>query len=232
VKTVPQPSRDDLIRVYDRLQMKASKVSVDELVLWARWSRLDARLAEILVHYISKRFDSLNPVDLWEANSHLGMPQALAVLAEFAESSIREDRVAAFRVWKRALTDALEPAPFQAFFVPQAPPTPRKIRLEIGTNLRAFAKWGFFSSEWIARVKSAESSRETILSKPARRDILDRLMLTRSQLTVDDFIEACSHRVHRRTAERDLSEANGLVPVGSTRARTYRVRARTQLEKK
>jgi hypothetical protein len=230
LKQVTVPARTDLQNAYEYLQFKDKSVTTDDLVKWSHWARLDARLAELIVRFIAKRFEAIAPLKLWRVNRASPQPQALAVLIEFAELLLRKHKsniFTEFLIWKKAVLSHLSKASFQMFFVPAGLPDPERLAREIDQQIKPYEKWGFFARDWIALDKPKSNisclvDNRTILSAPARRSALAKLLEQKEEITVADYIAACESRVHRRMAERDLQSSSLVRARGQTRARVYR----------
>lgn len=110
----------------------------------------------------------------------------------------------------------------QTFFLPEGILKPERSLATAEIAAKAYTRWGFIETESLLPLKNSTAS-TTELSLTQRRQILERLLKTHTSLTVSDYLEACQHRIHRRTAERDLRSCIVLRPSGSTRAREYRV---------
>lgn len=230
MKSVPLPSRDSLSKAYEEIQWAREPVDAERIVQWAHWSRLDARLAELLVRYLLARHGDLNPFVLWQANRRSPQPQALAVLVEFARILARETRSpeeeTEFRVWSRIILKDLAPAEPQMFFLREGKPLPDRDFAVIETSLLPYRRWGFFGNEAIGAGKRVHSQRLTLMGKAERKRILDKLLQEKPRIRVDEYIQACGGRVHRRTAERDLAQDARLERMGITRASMYLKRRR------
>lgn len=229
MKNFSLPSRAELVRAYEQLHPSRRSIpDLKHLIIWAHWSRLDARLAEILVRYFIKKFKSLNPFILWKVNFESPQPQALFVLIEFAKILAKQecDRPthAELKLWSEMILSRGVPAPAQMFFIEDGWPKPNRALNESANSITPYLKWGFFGSERIAAPKNDRSRNLTLLNRSQRIRILDELIGSNKNLTVDEYFRACGGRVHRRTAERDLQSDKRLLPVGSTRAMSYRVR--------
>lgn len=222
MKYVPVPSRKELERAFERLQWNGEP-NPSEIVRWAHWARLDARLAELLISHLAKHFRRLNPFALSEENHLSPQPQALAVLLEFAKieaaASLSGPNQKSFRRWCRVITQDLEVASPQSFFVDDGRPNPARARGESETSLKPYRRWGFFGREDLLAKKAG--CQAAALAKPERARVLEALRSSRPSFTVNDYIEACQGRVHRRTAERDLHACRDIKHKGFTRRRRY-----------
>jgi hypothetical protein len=152
------------------------------------------------------------------------LPQALALLIEFAKLRLRPEPVESagyFFVCQTAVTSGLAAAPDQTFFIPTGGAIERASSSHSET-LKTYSRWGFLDDEWIGRQKSNEPTRATLMSRGARQERLRQLLEAGREITINDFMSACEGQVHRRTAERDLQESPLLKASGSTRGRTYK----------
>ena len=225
MKITRVPNLGELEQAYSRLQWPdAAAPTIEEIVLWSLWARVDPRLAELLIGYFVRNFRSLSPLDLRETNLRSPLPASLAVLIEFASAEAKgglsKEESEAFRAWAKSLLWKIPPAPPQIFFIRNGKPSPERDLREVYGTLRTFRRWGFFGSS--APLPGKGSQGCTLLPKARRREILKNLLRLHGSLRVEDYIQACGGAVHRGTAERDLATTPDLAPIGRTRARRYR----------
>lgn len=226
MKSVELPSRDDLRNALETLSWgEPDKILPENLVQWAHWARLDARLAETLVRFIAEFFRRINPFTLREINRKSPQPQALATLIDFALYRLRRNKVSAdledFRAWSRFITKDIPPASPQMFFIREGAPRPESDRRKIERSLKPYRRWGYFGDESLAGT-TPHSGNSTLLGKTERQIILDRLLSSHDSISVEDYIRACNGRIHRRTAQRDLRESVRLKGKGFTRNKRYK----------
>lgn len=212
------PSRAQLSAAYEELQKKQPELTPDSVVRWAQWSRADARLGEILVNVLSKKFATLNPFEVWSVNRNADCPQALPVLMDFVGLLNSGEAILA---WKKTAFSKLPKAPPQMFFVNDGMPKPHRDLKTMRKSLRPYRRWGYFGDADLAPLKGKLLKR-TSMGTEERAHHLDELLLRGKPFSVDDYISQCDHRVHRRTAERDLRRCSGLRPQGFTRGRRYK----------
>lgn len=226
MKSVLLPSINDLQMAYEHLGLASKKaVRLEELILWSHWSRLDPRLAELLVLFFEQKFQSINPFKLSKLNLISPTPQALATLLEFTQQRIdlaRHSKL--FELWKSIVNFEVKPATPQMFFAPQGRPDAAKLTEEILHAVGCSKKYGLLTKEWIGKPKTKQQS---VLKKTERDNILNELMQKKSTFTVKDYILACNHSIHPRMAERDLANCKKLRPIGRTRSRKYTVNAKS-----
>lgn len=232
MKCVPIPNQLDLMNAHDQLVWnKGQKVTESDLILWSHWSRINARLAETLVKYLVQHFRKFNPFILFEANLQSPLPQALAVLIEFAKLDLKQkasDRSTsdhnAFKLWSQIITQNLDRASPQMFFVNDGIPNSNRDWKEISRSLTPYKRWGFFGVDFLPNEKGLNFKNKTLLGPQERMSALSNLLANQSKITVADYITACGKKVHRRTAERDLESCNRLTKKGHTRKRIYYVK--------
>lgn len=220
------PSQTGLRKAMDALQWGGRDPrppNAPDLCRWARWTRIDARLAEVFVRFLAGSFRSINPFELRDANQSLPQPQVLATLAEFAHHRLARkgsaDQARDLRAWIHVLTKDLEPASPQMFFVSQGAPRPERDLRKAESSLKPYRRWGYLGNESLSDGK-AETAR-TLLGKSERFAALERLLETHATFSISDYIRACGGRVHRRTAQRDLLSHPALRGRGYTRAKLF-----------
>lgn len=203
--------------------------SIQQIVSWASWSRIDARLGEILVAWLTLHFRRFNLLELADRNRAAPCPQALNVIFEFVSERIATERpsdLASINSVLAAIASGVKPAPLQMFFLSDGKPEPARDLDLIKINLQAYQKWGFVGEEGLVSLKVRSQNRSrafTTLSRASRLQRLELLIRGHETLSVADYLEACQFAVHPRTAERDLLAHPRLKPKGATRARRFTV---------
>lgn len=224
------PCRSELCMAYARIEAAAIRsrgecLTPDEIVRLAQMSRFDPRLAEMLVRHLARNFEELNPWIIRGVNLKSEWPQSLCVLVDIAELLVLSSKQD-WKLWKTCIQFEIPKASFQAFYVGLIAIDPRKSQEQMRRNLKLYSAWGFYNHELPITEKLGRIQR-TLLSKSLRLEILKELIRKRSRFTVQDYIEALDHRVHRRQAERDLvGFKDRLVSRGNTKSRTYAKAAR------
>ena len=225
------PTTADLSEAYEALTWRGATTTVLDWLKWAQWSRLDARLGEILVKAIVNHFRDVNPFELWRTNRGCIQPQVLLVVLEFARIRARRDLSAQdfyeFQQWSAILFEGTVRAPFQSFFLPGGFPKPGQALKIVATSSQPFLKWGFFGVENLAPSKNRTGD-ATLLKKAQRARILRSLLEQGGIITVTDYIFACGGCVHRRMAERDLLQVKGVRAAGFTRGKRYQIKRRPE----
>jgi len=217
------PNRLQLQNAYEKLQWRFDSVTIAEIVLWSSWSRLDPRLAEILVSFLASHFTRINPYTLRIENLSSLNPQALAVMISFAKIKLKAEKKKDFSLWSTPILNGLLPATPQMFFLREGLPLPQKDVEEIETSLTPYLQWGFFAANSLVTQKNQSSKGSaTLLAKDKRLKILRALLRKGKKISVNDYLSACEGKLERRTAERDLKSYSGLKIIGSTRSRLYR----------
>lgn len=225
------PCRSELILAYARIEAATNQSRVecltsDEIVQFAQMSRFDPRLAEMLVHHLSQYFDKINPWEVRILNLKSDWPQSLCALVDIAELLVSskekdwKDRKM-WKMWKACIQFEITKASFQAFYIGLIAINPQQSQIQIKRNLKPFSAWGYYNQELPISEKRGRLQR-TVISKSQRLELLKSLIRKRPRFTVQDYIEALDHRVHRRQAERDLAGLRErLVSQGNTRSRSY-----------
>ena len=229
MKSVITPSRTDLVSAYNTLQFGKKLPGLDKIVLWTHWSRLDARLAEILVQFFAKNYSEIPILSFWEVNLASPEPAVLGVLLGFSRNRVLQMKgrreLTKFLIWQRAVLTGVKKAPFQKFFVDDGRPNPGRAMREIENSKKVFKSWGFYSSEYLSsretKLITLNKLGATRLSPEDRRGKLLELMTRKEPFRVSDYIKICGGQLHPRTAERDLRSMKGLKRKGSTRSRYY-----------
>lgn len=227
MKGPPVPSRADLARAYESAARYRAKLEPRDAVAFAQWSRLDARLGEILAAAVADRFASWNPYELFRLNAEAAFPQSLLVICEFARLRVARSGGRAsrknFDAWFACVSHGASAAAAQSFFLPTGAPKPDAAIREFSESLAPYKRWGYAGRDDLSGEKGERTrASRTLLEKPARAEILRRLLRANAEITVSGYVDACGGRIHRRTAERDLRECGRLRSAGRTRGRVYR----------
>jgi hypothetical protein len=222
------PSAKDLQEAYERLLgQRQPLVSEVELVQLAQWARLDARLAEILVEWIGRNFQTLNPWKLRLLNRQQVYPSVLCAVLDVCQLVINKSDKRDFSLWKSLIQQGISPAPFQSFYVAQRSVNPERNWIEIKNNLKPFKKWGFFSAE--LPISGKRNLRKTLMTKKQRLQLLKDWLRSWPRewprdraFSVSDYLEKLNYQVSLRQAQRDLESCAYIKAFGQTRGRFYR----------
>ena len=228
------PTEDELARLYYELaQLGATSVgrktkwpyrpcSHEELVaLAAEMLRYDPRLLSILLQFIVSAWDSLNPVTLRKFMQRMRWPQALLVVMEFAKSASRNPELRYFADYLAA--GFLHVDPVERFFIDAERPGSRMAARALGRNLRAYARWGFVSTE---KPIANPVTKRTVGGYDAqtRKRILSELATNAASFSLADYLAAVDHSISRQQALLDLRDFSNLVTTGHGRGAKWRLR--------
>jgi hypothetical protein len=211
------PTLAEMKSLYDLLQVKPKVTTEQQLCEAIIWSRLDPRLAEIVVGFLEKFFTQINPLKLRESLIANNAEPIACALSDFVTLKSKS-----WQRWKKSLQWDVSPAPFQSFYVNLYGIKPERMQLEIGKNLKPFARWGFFCNEAPQSDKKSARLYKTQLGPTERKRVLSDLLVDKTEITVNEYLQALNGYVHRRQAERDLQSAKELRASGYTRGRVYR----------
>ncbi len=223
------PATKNLADAYDTLLGDkvgtGSGIPELKIALWTQWSRFDPRLAEILVEFISRRWEAIPPLPLRKALLDSPWPSAFGVIFENTLSAglIPPGQRRVFRHWGAVVLSGVAPASNEQFFFGIRKVGGSEMMKDVVESSKSYLKWGYFGRELLLN-KAAPSESRTELPATARERFLRELISGRNRITVNDYREALDHRVSRRQAELDLARSKDLIPVGNTRGRFYRVR--------
>jgi hypothetical protein len=215
---VELPSITNITKAYNNFYSN-KKISETNIILYSEWSRFDPRLGEILVEYLKKNWSSLNPILLRDINTSSPWPQALAVILEHViHLEILQPKL--FKFFKALVLEGIEPIKYQAFTIGVFKPGGKEIKSSAINPHPFFEKWGFYEANpFFSKISDVKST--TLLDKDVRKSILKALLSRRKEVTVNDYLGACRHAIHRRQAERDLNNFFKLKKRGQTRNRIY-----------
>jgi hypothetical protein len=214
------PSHTHLLAAYNQL-LQQKRIDEESLALWSQWSRIDPRLAEILVHHLSQNWKNISPVSLQIHIHKQPWPSALAALLEQCSELLQRDQRKHFETWKNCATFGTQKAPFELFFFGTRGFAGSQAFSDANYSLKTFLKWGYFCRDRLSN--KAQARPKTCLTPRARRELLTELLRRKGRITVNDYIEALGGSVSRRQAELDLKNYPRIRADGKTRNRTYRL---------
>ncbi len=199
------------------------KPSPEELVVLAsQAARQDPRLLWVLVEFLARGYDRLDPLRLRRVLARSRWPSALAVAFEFSRRAARSselDEVAAF------VLSRVAPAGGERFFLGTRAFAGELARRDVEESLAEYTRWGWFSREE-PLAKELGGGVHGTLARQERMNLLRRLAGRPGGLALRDYLEALRGRASRRQATRDLSTASFLRQSGTTRGARYRLRSK------
>ena len=219
------PNQKKLSKAYKALQAFPHSVCVKDLVLWSQWARLDPRLGEILIEYISKFWQKNNPVEI---NQHLKQqvwPAAFGVLLEqvpfYYSQHLKSKKLnkKLFLYWSKCVMTDIPQAKGEQFFIGIYKAGGKLAKEECFYSIRPYRQWGYFSKDLL--INKALSTDKTLIPLPQRQVILDELLKSHKKITVQDYLEKINFQIHRRQAQRDLKNHKKLKPQGQTKGKHY-----------
>jgi hypothetical protein len=224
------PSKESLLKAYETLSPKAgdegfwnpSSPSLSELSLLTQWARFDARLAQILVKWLSHHWKQIPAASLNQIQKEQPWPAALGPLLEFTRNSIAPSELSLFQKWRACALHDFKPAPYEQYFLGQRAAGGKEMFKDATQSLKPYGRWGYLSREILDQKKLARTS-PTLLPIAQRRKTLTSLAKERKELKVSEYRELIGlERLSLRQAERDLKEHPMWKAWGSTRSRVYR----------
>ncbi len=233
------PTQGDLLQAIELLSLPvntngaATDLTADRIAEIGQWSRLDGRVAQVMVRWLSENFYHVHPLQLRLSNRAKPTPQVIGVLLDFAlirlqrlhraegKSLPRNSQVSEFKQWAELTIGKIDPAPFQTFFVGLSIRAHQQAQRNFENGLLTYQRWGFWGQDDLAQIKVGLEASCTLLTKNSRQYVLENLIATKAEITVQDYLIACGHQVHPRTAERDLLQHPHLRAIGFTRSRRY-----------
>lgn len=217
------PTSDELLHAYNQLQSPGNSISSFDLALWSQWTRLDPRLAEILVDWMERNWRTLPPALLHEALLRQPWPQVFGVLLEHTAVRLKNSQVRKqFHLWYQCTMLDVEPSSGGQFYIGLRKFSGQEMRKDSELSLRAYLKWGYLGRDLIQN-KSSKQVR-TLIPRKSRLGVLEEMMRTHSRFQVKDYLEVLEGKIHPRQAERDLRNHPKLRAIGKTRSRWFIVR--------
>ena len=185
-----------------------------ELVaLAADMSRFDPRLLGILVEFVELKWLEINPVLLRQEIKKMDCPQTFGVILGFTDSFLKQKE---FSYYKDYLLRGLRPVTPQLYFSGLHAPASGSIQQSATESLREYVDWGFLARE---RPIIHKEKRVTLghWGPQARQNIIKRLVQTKKQFTISDYLDAIDHSITRQQALTDFKNVKGLKLKGSGR---------------
>src|SRR3989338_2363496 len=178
--------------------------SLEELIALAcDMSRYDPRLTTILVNFFIEHRNKLNPAQIRSFYSAMKTVQTIAIICEFVRDA-GDDELKYFCNYLQA---GLAPLHLQFYFYHLSSQGGAIAERTLEASLTQYKRWGFLARE----APRLESDRHASLGKldlASRRNILRRLLATRKQIKVSDYLEATGHIISRQQALLDLSNSS------------------------
>lgn len=214
------PTEDHLARMYDELARLGAacvgehrpwpyrvKSTEQFFCLGAEMSRYDPRLFGILVAFLDRDWERLNPLSVRSHYRSMSAPQIVAVMAEFLvrQPALPDEK----RFFLEYLQAGLSPVSPQLFFQHLYRPGGELMRRATEAPLREYKRWGFLACE--APVLDA-ARREASGSQDgsSRRNVLLRLFRERGRIRLSDYLTALQRPVSRQQALLDLRSVPGI----------------------
>ena len=219
------PDQKKISKAYRALQVFSTSIKVRDLVLWSQWARLDPRLGELLVEYISKFWPRHNPVEINKKLKQQVWPAAFGVLLEQVpfyysqKLNSKKWNKKLFSHWSRCVMVDIPRAKNEQFFIGIYKAGGKLMKEECFYSIKPYRQWGYFSKDLL--INKAQLSKRTLIPISQRKTILDELLKSCKTITVQDYLEKMNFQIHRRQAQRDLKNHKKLKPQGQTRGKYY-----------
>lgn len=219
------PNQKQLSKAYKVLQVLPHSVCVKDLALWSQWVRLDPRLGEILIEYLSKFWEKQNPVEINQYLKRQAWPAAFGVLLEqvpFYYSQKMKNQQwnkKLFLYWSKCVMTDITRAKGEQFFIGIYKAGGKLVKEECFYSIKPYRQWGYFSKDLL--INKALSTNKTLMPFSQRQVILDELLKSHKKITVQDYLEKMNFQIHRRQAQRDLKNHKKLKLQGQTKGKYY-----------
>ena len=216
------PSVKQIARAYEKLQGRQKEcLSCYRLSLYSQWSRLDPRLGELLIKYISQYWEKIHPIELKNCLQKEVWPAAFGVILDhvsFYFDQKKKDK-ALFRKWAECVLHGIEPARGELFFVFLYQPGHQLMYEEALYSLKIYKKWGYLASDLM--FNKFEFSHKALLTSVQREEALKNLLQKRKVFKVKDYLRELNFQIPIKQAQRDLKRHPRLFSSGNTRNKIY-----------
>lgn len=209
------PSQSDFEKAYDKL-LHSHSVPIDRFVRYVPWCRFDPRFAEICVQYLTRKWNSLNPLKLRELLEKQPWPAVFGVLLEFTK---KKETSEVFRYWSKLVTFDLKPASDEQFFMGFRQLGGLAMLEDSAYSLSEYRRWGYLSRENLLGKETTGT-----LPPQTRHEILKSLFSRTQRVKTNDYWLAIGKCVSKRQAERDLKDSPLLSSHGRTKGKLFTFR--------
>ena len=218
------PSLRQMTKAYKVLQSRQEPcLSCRTLSLYAQWSRLDPRLGELVVQYISWCWRELNPVELNSCLQKEVWPAVFGVVLEHIsfhyEQKNKKKEIALFHKWSECVLHNIQPAKGELFFIHLYRPSSLLMREEALYSLKIYKRWGYLASDLM--FNKFVFSHKILLNAVQRREALNKLLKKRKTFKVRDYLMELNFQIPLKQAQRDLKKHSELSSSGNTRKKIY-----------
>ena len=212
-------------QAYKALQTSPGLIKIKDLVLWSQWVRLDPRLGEIFVEYISKFWPKHNPMEINKKLKQQVWPAAFGVLLEqvpfYYSQKLKKKNwnKKLFSHWSKCVMADIPQAEDEQFFIGIYKAGGKLMKEECFYSIKPYRRWGYFSKDLL--INKAQPAKRTLVPISQRKIIIDELLKSHKKITVQDYLEKINFQIHRRQAQRDLQNHKKLKPQGHTKGKYY-----------
>ena len=217
------PSTRQIAKAYQVLQNKQHPLApCPVLVHYAQWSRLDPRLGELVVKYISQHWKNLHPIELNNCLQNTVWPAVFGLIIEHISYDYKKKNkteLALFNKWSECVLHNVQPAKGELFFIHLYRPGSKLLYEEALYSLKIYKKWGYLASDLM--FNKFTCSHKVLLSPAQRREVLNKLLKKRKTFKVIDYLKELNFQIPVKQAQRDLKNHLGLSSLGNTRNKIY-----------
>ena len=214
------PSDDHLSRLYYELGKCGAKAVGEKkpwpyplktpeslFMLGSDWSRFDPRLLQILVTFGISHWSTLLPQQMRQGIQSMRTPQTLGVVTAFIKSTLPQQKE--IHLFCNYLTEGLRPVPPQYYFFNLFLPGSYSAEKTTKESLSEFKTWGFLGRDRVVIdniTKKAVGTWDSI----SRANILKRLLRSRKEIQISDYLEEIHHSISRQQAIIDFKSIGAL----------------------
>ena len=218
------PSVQQIAKAYEVLQQQGRwgpYISCRTLSLYAQWSRLDPRLGELVIKYVSRYWRKFHPIELNSCLQKEVWPAVFGVLLEHISFYYEQKKIELthFHKWSECVLHNVQPASGEIFFIYLYRPGSRLMYEEALYNLKIYKKWGYLASDLM--FNKFTFSHKILLTAVQREDVLNKLLKKHSTFKVKDYLRELNFQIPIKQAQRDLKKHSELSSSGSTRNKIY-----------
>jgi hypothetical protein len=215
------PQLNDLVVAYNILQ-SGNVVSISDLVQYSMWTRFDPRLGEILIRHLQRCWSKMNPLEVHKVLKDAPMPLCWGILCDHVLFLLPKGTQLGFKNWRNCCLSDFKKSSSENYFLGLYSFAGKKQRNEAFDSLPLYKKWGYLSCElMLPNQDSSQPKRHlTLIPKGERIRKLKKILNSKKEITVHDYLEIFPGKLSRRVAEMDLKLY--AIKNGNTRSAIYR----------
>jgi len=217
------PPERQISKAYFNLQSAEQDLSEIQISLYSQWSRLDPRLAEILIKHLSLYWKKYHPIKLNAAIRSQIWPAVLGVLLNHVPFYHQQKKTHwteenLFKKWSDCVMDSVIPAKNEIFLIDIYKPGSKFLYKEAFHSTKIYKQYGYLGTELL--INKAQPAQKTLIPLNQRKIILNELVKKSTTLTVQEYLSELNFQIHRKQPQRALNNHPKLRADATTKKKT------------